>query len=429
MSLVAKLALSPLLAAQGVWTRARVPVLAEAAGPRCGEVGTGAPLPLLIVGDSSAAGVGVARQEQALAGHLSRTLAAEARRRVRWQLVARSGVTTARLLDLLRDVAIERCAVAVVVTGVNDVVEQVPSRRAVSDRAALADWLLAHSGARHVVFAPLPPGAAVSGAAAAAALDRRRRRAAPRLRDGRVGGWPRRREPCADRDFARSPQHGQRRLSSRRAGLSRLWRGVGPAHRPASAVAVIAGCARGLRLMLEATVSLAFAATLATVGPLGAPAAAPLFDPLQDGGRCAPSDLLFAQATTTAIASEADPVLLDGLGTPGFRTGAASPQAQVFFEQGLRLTAGLAAHRALESDSDTVRQLAGVVRITVSIPATAIARRRICCAPGACRTRSACCRRANERSPGNGRVLHLLAAAQRWRPYASEFDSHPGETP
>jgi hypothetical protein len=47
--------------------------------------------------------------------------------------------------------------VAVVVTGVNDVLEQVPVRRALAHRAALADWLLGQGLARHVVFAPLPP--------------------------------------------------------------------------------------------------------------------------------------------------------------------------------------------------------------------------------------------------------------------------------
>ena len=47
--------------------------------------------------------------------------------------------------------------VAVVVTGVNDVIGQIPARRAVGHRAALADWLLEHELARHIVFAPLPP--------------------------------------------------------------------------------------------------------------------------------------------------------------------------------------------------------------------------------------------------------------------------------
>jgi lysophospholipase L1-like esterase len=46
---------------------------------------------------------------------------------------------------------------AVVLSGVNDVIDLVPTRRAVQQRAELADWLLAEGRAAHVVFAPLPP--------------------------------------------------------------------------------------------------------------------------------------------------------------------------------------------------------------------------------------------------------------------------------
>ena len=55
MSLTAKLLLSPLLVAQALATRVRMPRLPEAAGPREGETGRGPLLRLLIVGDSSAA--------------------------------------------------------------------------------------------------------------------------------------------------------------------------------------------------------------------------------------------------------------------------------------------------------------------------------------------------------------------------------------
>ncbi len=59
--------------------------------------------------------------------------------------------------DLLRADPPGAVDVAVVITGVNDVLEQIPARRAVAHRAALADWLLAQGIARRVVFAPLPP--------------------------------------------------------------------------------------------------------------------------------------------------------------------------------------------------------------------------------------------------------------------------------
>ncbi len=69
MSLALKLMLAPLLVAQAVATRRRAPLLPEAQGRARRRVGGGADaLRLLIAGDSSAAGVGVARQDQALAG-------------------------------------------------------------------------------------------------------------------------------------------------------------------------------------------------------------------------------------------------------------------------------------------------------------------------------------------------------------------------
>ena len=68
MSLTLKLMLSPLLVAQALATRRRAPELPEAQGAREGALGERVPFRLLIVGDSSAAGVGVRTQDQALVG-------------------------------------------------------------------------------------------------------------------------------------------------------------------------------------------------------------------------------------------------------------------------------------------------------------------------------------------------------------------------
>ncbi len=54
-------ALAPLLLWQGRHVRRVTPRLPEAAGPRAGTTGHGPPLRLLVLGDSAAAGVGVAR--------------------------------------------------------------------------------------------------------------------------------------------------------------------------------------------------------------------------------------------------------------------------------------------------------------------------------------------------------------------------------
>lgn len=157
MNIALQLTLMPVLIAQAVATRRRAPLLPEAAGPRSGSVGDGRPLRVLIVGDSSAAGVGVSTQDEALAGHLTRRLAERSGRRIDWVLHARTGATTAHALQRLHDEPPGPADVAVAVLGVNDVIDRVPPRRAVEHRAALADWLRHHTGVRHVVFAPLPP--------------------------------------------------------------------------------------------------------------------------------------------------------------------------------------------------------------------------------------------------------------------------------
>ena len=157
MSLTAKLVLSPVLVAQAIATRVRLPKLPEPEGERHGAVGRGAALKLLVTGDSSAVGVGVGRQADALAHRLAQRLAEAAKACVHWQLRARSGLTTAQTLALLRDEGHAPADVAVVVTGVDDVVDQIPSRRAVAAREALANWLRNGHGCQHVVFAPLPP--------------------------------------------------------------------------------------------------------------------------------------------------------------------------------------------------------------------------------------------------------------------------------
>ena len=158
MSLALKLVLSPVLIVQAMATRRRAPALPEAAGPRAGRLGDGGhAVRVLIAGDSSAAGVGVAHQDQSVAGYLTRALHQRGARPVHWALHARSGLTTRQVHELLQAERPDAADVAVVITGVNDVIDQVPSGRAVQHREALADWLLGECLARHVLFAPLPP--------------------------------------------------------------------------------------------------------------------------------------------------------------------------------------------------------------------------------------------------------------------------------
>ena len=93
---IAKWTLGPVLLAQGRRVRRETPVLPEPAGPREGATGEGAPLRVLVVGDSAGAGVGAASQDEALTGRIVAGLAD--RFRVEWRLVARTGATTASTL-------------------------------------------------------------------------------------------------------------------------------------------------------------------------------------------------------------------------------------------------------------------------------------------------------------------------------------------
>ena len=72
-----------------------------------------------------------------------------------WQLCARSGITSAQACGLLADA--DAADVAVVVTGVNDVVDQVRPAAALVARGQLVQALVQRTGVRQVVMTPVPP--------------------------------------------------------------------------------------------------------------------------------------------------------------------------------------------------------------------------------------------------------------------------------
>src|SRR5690554_3944577 len=92
------LLLAPWILWQGREVRKNTLRLPEADGPRTGQMGSGRPLNLLILGDSAAAGVGCERQHEALSGQLTAGLAQ--RFQVSWQLWAKSSLTCAGILTL-----------------------------------------------------------------------------------------------------------------------------------------------------------------------------------------------------------------------------------------------------------------------------------------------------------------------------------------
>ena len=152
---LAKWTLGPLLLLQGRGVRRTVPVLPEPPGGRQGEAGEGALLRLLVLGDSAAAGMGAASQDEALAGRIVAAL--RERFRIEWRLVARTGATTASTIRHLG--RIDPFATDVVVTslGVNDVTCDVGVGEFLALQAKLHALLRERFGARLVVASAVPP--------------------------------------------------------------------------------------------------------------------------------------------------------------------------------------------------------------------------------------------------------------------------------
>lgn len=153
--LIARTFLLPLPAVQALQVRRRALILPEASGPRQGIVGTGPKLRLLIVGDSSAAGVGAATQDQALAGRLVNQLACHFT--IEWRLVARTGATTGSTLRYLTCAEPFICDVVLVVLGVNDTIRGATVRGWRHRLAQLFDLLEARFAASHIYVSGVPP--------------------------------------------------------------------------------------------------------------------------------------------------------------------------------------------------------------------------------------------------------------------------------
>ncbi|CAM3817972.1 SGNH/GDSL hydrolase family protein [Rheinheimera salexigens] len=109
----------PVLLWQGKRVRKLALRLPEANGKRYGEHGMGKPLRLLICGDSAAAGVGIADQQDALSGHLINQLSGA--HQLQWQLHAKTGFSSKELVNMLQALPAQKFDVVVVSIGVNDV--------------------------------------------------------------------------------------------------------------------------------------------------------------------------------------------------------------------------------------------------------------------------------------------------------------------
>lgn len=157
--------LAPVLVRQGRRVRRTTPRLPEAAGPRTGEIaGRGAPVRLLVLGESTAAGVGAADHGEGLGGQVAAVLARETGRPVHWRVLGRTGATAASVREEVLGPAEGVAAdVVVVALGVNDTLHLRAPGRWTRDLRRLIGEVRARCGAVPVVLASVPPMGAFPG--------------------------------------------------------------------------------------------------------------------------------------------------------------------------------------------------------------------------------------------------------------------------
>lgn len=148
------LLLGPWLLAQGLYVRRMTVKLPEAAGDRQATAGHGPALRVLILGDSAAAGVGVAHQDQALAGQLGACLAK--RFEVNWTLLAATGLDTQQVISLVDASADLTFDVVLVSVGVNDVTQRIDPSTWIALQQQLIDRLKQKFGAPFVILSQVP---------------------------------------------------------------------------------------------------------------------------------------------------------------------------------------------------------------------------------------------------------------------------------
>jgi lysophospholipase L1-like esterase len=157
--------LAPVLMRQGKRVRRTTPRLPEAAGPRTGEIaGRGAPIRLLVLGESTAAGVGAADHGEALGGQAAASLAAKTGRPVHWRVLGRTGATAASVrTEVLGPAEGVAADVVVVALGVNDTLRLRTPGTWTGDLRRLIGEVRARCGAVPVILASVPPMGAFPG--------------------------------------------------------------------------------------------------------------------------------------------------------------------------------------------------------------------------------------------------------------------------
>jgi lysophospholipase L1-like esterase len=147
--------LSPLLWLQARHVRRTAPRMPEPPGHRAGTAGSGSLVRLLVAGDSGAAGVGAASQEQALCGQLVQRLSQH--HTVQWCVLAVNGLDTPGLMQLLKDSPAEQFDVVVLSMGANDATGLCAPLRWAQWQNGLAELIADRFNPHLLIHSAVPP--------------------------------------------------------------------------------------------------------------------------------------------------------------------------------------------------------------------------------------------------------------------------------
>lgn len=149
-----KILFGPLLLVQGWWVRMKTPKLPVPEFDQSGVVGEGQVLRLLLLGDSSAAGVGAEHAEQTLLAQLLKNL--ESQFQVHFQMMAESGRKSLEMLAVLAQEPPQDYDVIITALGVNDVTSQVPRDQWIKQQRHLIENLKIRNP-KSIIMSGLPP--------------------------------------------------------------------------------------------------------------------------------------------------------------------------------------------------------------------------------------------------------------------------------
>lgn len=152
---LAAIGLAPLWIPQALYVRSITPRLPEPQGERFGTHGSGPAIRLLILGDSAAAGVGVATQSQALSGQLVSALGSDFQ--VSWKLIAKTGHKAKDVLTTLETLVPEPYDFVVTSIGVNDVTHGTGTRKWTDQQTQIVERLQSRFQSRCIILSGVPP--------------------------------------------------------------------------------------------------------------------------------------------------------------------------------------------------------------------------------------------------------------------------------